>query len=77
MWSGADEIWNRLKQSAKDWAASGRQLPSEEECAEIARTTVEAALGSGTAVSAEALEFYSAEFCAMVEDLRRERNVSH
>lgn len=72
MWKGADEIWNQLKAEAKVWAASNRRLPDDAECASVAETIVKAVLGSSTAISAEAVQFYGAEFCAMVDDFRRE-----
>ncbi|HEV3153350.1 MAG TPA: hypothetical protein VGZ02_06085 [Candidatus Baltobacteraceae bacterium] len=74
MRKSTDELWQRLKTEAQEYAASDRPLPDDGECAETVARVVKEMMGSIDAISSEALEFYSTELCAMAEDLRKQQS---
>ena len=74
MRKSTDELWQRLKFEAQEYAASDRPLPDDNECSETVARVVKEMMGSIDAISSEALEFYSTELCAMAEDLRKQQS---
>jgi hypothetical protein len=64
------DIWDEIKQYADEYAESDRPLPLDEECEEWLRALLRR---KGTALPADAFDFYAAELCAMIEDRRAKR----
>ena len=65
-----EETWERLKAAAASWAASGRALPSDQECADQVHS-IHKELFPGFELPESALKFYTAEFQEMVAVQRR------
>lgn len=67
-----DRIWEKMKETAIEWAASDRPLPSAEECIEQVGTIAKAVLSEHSSLRDEARMFYAGELLAMIR-MRRER----
>jgi len=62
-----NRLWDRLKQAADTWTETHENLPTDQDSESVARATLE-----GELVAPERgmsmVDFYAAEFSAMVED---------
>lgn len=71
----ADEVWERVKQTASRYASMDLRLPTEDECAEEIERILRSVYGPDR-IPVEAFDFYVAELCAMIEDERRNSTIS-
>jgi hypothetical protein len=60
-----EQFWERLKIAAAKWAASENPIPENGECRKIIMAECR-----GIRLTDEVLDYYTAEFCRMVQEKR-------
>lgn len=70
---GPEEVWRRIKRWAFKAGNSDNAMPSEDRCRKEVRRIAFEVLGM---MPEDAIDFYTAEACWMVQELRKGRSLT-